>query len=99
MVPADHPVNGQVFTKAPPTGPADIRVTFTRWNDQYLSCQPFPSQLLPSLTADIVCTCHETLPPLRISQGKMEVDLLAFLVRVGRRKAPALNTQLMRYES
>src|SRR5699024_5343511 len=51
MVPADHPVNGQVFTKAPPTGPADIRVTFTRWNDQYLSCQPVPDQLLPSLTA------------------------------------------------
>src|SRR5699024_6078496 len=53
MVPADHPVNGQVFTKAPPTGPADIRVTFTRWNDQYLSCQPVPDQLLPSLTACI----------------------------------------------
>src|SRR5699024_5246813 len=53
MVPADHPVNGQVFTKARPTGPADIRVTFTRWNDQYLSCQPVPDQLLPSLTAGI----------------------------------------------
>src|SRR5699024_9430882 len=53
MVPADHPVNGQVFTKAPPTGPADIRVTFTRWNDQYLSCQPVPDQLLPGLTADL----------------------------------------------
>src|SRR5699024_266396 len=53
MVPADHPVNGQVFTKAPPTGPADIRVTFTRWNDQYLSCQPVPDQLLPSLSAVI----------------------------------------------
>src|SRR5699024_4320943 len=63
MVPADHPVNGQVFTKAPPTGPADIRVTFTRWNDQYLSCQPVPDQLLPSLTADIPSFWDFTVVP------------------------------------
>ena len=65
MVPADHPVNGQVFTKAPPTGPADIRVTFTRWNDQYLSCQPVPDQLLPSLTADMAQMVRHAETPAR----------------------------------